>query len=170
MKIISKKTFDFGKIDYTGRGRKDCPVAVEVELREEDGKVELSIVGEIWNCRRTDCHTCGQCLDTIKKFIGGNSLFKELYGYWSKYHLNGMHAGTHRQEKALQEAGFDYTGAHDYDKACDYLRKIGLFEDTLAEGESARGHSGNEPLKYGHAWIHWNLPADVFARLVELTA
>ena len=31
-----KKIFDFGKIDYTGTGRKVYPVTVEMEYREKD--------------------------------------------------------------------------------------------------------------------------------------
>ena len=37
-KIITRKVFDFGKIDYMNRGRKDCPVNVTVELRERGGE------------------------------------------------------------------------------------------------------------------------------------
>lgn len=39
-----KKIFDFGKIDYTGTGRKVYPVTVEMEYREKDnGEKVLSI-------------------------------------------------------------------------------------------------------------------------------
>ena len=37
-----KKIFDFGKIDYTGTGRKSYPVTVEMEYTEQDGKKRFS--------------------------------------------------------------------------------------------------------------------------------
>lgn len=114
-----KKIIEFGKVDYMNRGRKDCPVTVEIEIRQRGGEKtftidpttkkhiptgettpiykELSICGTIWNHRRTDCYQGGQCLDTIAKYIH-TSLFKEIYKYWELYHLNGMHPECEHQE------------------------------------------------------------------------
>lgn len=91
-----KKTFNFGKIDYHNRGRKDCPVTVEVELREREQGPELSICGTIWNRTKTNCYTAGQCLDTIAEYVH-DPIFKELYGFWELYHLNGMHPECEHQ-------------------------------------------------------------------------
>lgn len=113
-----KKTIDFGKIDYEGRGRENCPVTVEIELRKRGGEktftinpatkeriytgsetpiyYELSICGNIWNPRKTDIYCGGQCLDTIAEYIK-TPLFQEIYKYWKLYHLNGMHPECEHQ-------------------------------------------------------------------------
>jgi len=86
-----KKIFDFGKIDYTGTGRKVYPVTVEMEYREKDnGEKVLSICGNVWNTRRTDIVCGGQCLDTIARYIK-TPLFKQIFRLWKLYHLNDMH-------------------------------------------------------------------------------
>lgn len=85
-----KKTFDFGKIDYTGRGRKSYPVTVEMEYTEKDGKKRFSVSGYIWNTQKTDIVCGGQCLDIIARYIK-TPVFKEIYRLWKLYHLNDMH-------------------------------------------------------------------------------
>src|SRR5574344_2180867 len=103
-----KRTFDFGKINYTGSGR--CyPVTVEVELKRRGGEktftvdrktgertytgnttpeyVEFSACGNIWNTTKTDIVCGGQCLDTIAKYVK-DPVFKEIHKLWQQYHLN----------------------------------------------------------------------------------
>lgn len=182
-----KKIINFGKIDYMGRGRKDCPVTVEIEIRKRGGEPtftidpttkeriptgqttptynELSICGTIWNHRRTDCYCAGQCLDTIAEYIHA-PLFKELYKYWKLYHLNGMHAGAPEQEKAIEEwkqAGNKY----DYTAACEYLKSINLYEVNYTGLTVGRRYE-NESYKYGHGWIIQELPADVLERITAI--
>jgi hypothetical protein len=97
-----RKSFTFGKVAYdNNKGIKRNLVQVDVELRDKENGPELSICGAIWNCRKTDYLTCGQCLDTIKKYIR-DPLFMKLYGWWEKHHLNGMSPACEHQ----QEAGF----------------------------------------------------------------
>lgn len=91
-----KKIFDFGKIDYTGTGRKSYPVTVEMEYTEHDGKKRFSVSGNIWNTRKTDIVAGGQCLDTIARYIK-TPLFKEIYRLWKLYHLNDMHPECEHQ-------------------------------------------------------------------------
>lgn len=164
-----RKTIEFGEIDYLGNGRENCPVGVEIELRETNKGIELSVRGEY--CR-------GQCLDEIAQYVH-TPLFKEIYGYWKKYHLNGMHAGTPEQEKALRDAeaaGVDFSdesykkyswkspredrGAaySRYEKQCNYLKSVGLYEVDY-EGS---------PYKYGHSWLYQPIPEDVLLRIVEI--
>lgn len=83
MTIIKQKTFNFGKIDYYGTGRKINAVEVEVELRDDN---ILAICGSIWNSKKTDEITAGQNLDEIKKYIK-NDTFDLIYELWSGYHL-----------------------------------------------------------------------------------
>lgn len=179
-----KKTINFGKIDYTGKGRKAYPVTVDVELRNQGGEkifridpktkeriytgettpeyVELSICGYIWNTRKTDICRCGQCLDTIAEYrnqLNDPELFDVLYKYWKLYHLNGMHAGTPEQEKAVnewKEAGNKY----DYTAVCEMLKERGLYEVIFTGCTTGRRYE-NELYKYGHAWIIQELPGDV---------
>ena len=155
-KTLIKKTFDFGKVAYTGN-RRTCAAEVELELEEGDRGLELSICGVIWNHIHTDCYTCGQNLDTMKKYLAGNEMFARLYRLWKLYHLNGMNAGTARQKAALEKAGI--TG---YDAACDYLKSIGLYVDKLADNErlSVETERANRNhYEYGYGWILRDIPA-----------
>lgn len=114
-----KKIINFGKIDYTNSGKKNCTVEIEIELKQRGGEPtftidpvtkkhiptgrttpiyqELSICGDIWNHLHTDIYCGGQCLDTISKYID-EPLFNELYKYWKLYHLNGLHPECEHQE------------------------------------------------------------------------
>lgn len=153
-----KKTFNFGKIDFYGRGRKTNLVTVTVELRNTDNGAELSVCGDIWNNLKTDIVCGGQCLDEIKKYIK-SPLFLEIYNFWKLYHLNGMHAGTRAQEKAIEE--WESKGnKYDYTAVCEYLKSIDLYEVE---------HNG-QPYKYGHGWIFEEIPENDLQRIKELIA
>ena len=82
-----EKTFDFGKIDYNGTGRRINKVTIDARLVEHNGKLVFAAMGEVWNIRSTDIILGGQCLETIAKHVHG-PLFKKLYGWWEKYHWN----------------------------------------------------------------------------------
>lgn len=143
---MATKTFNIGKIDYCGRGRKINPVTVEVTLKEKDGKPCFSASAAVYNQTKTDILACGQCLDSIAKRTK-NKQFMELYRLWKLYHLNDMHAGTIEQEKAIDD--WESKGNHyDYTSACDYLKSIGLYEVEY----------NGKPYKYGHAWLYWDIP------------
>lgn len=154
-RTIIKKTFDLGKVAYTG-SRRTCPVEIELELRECDQGIELSICGSIWNHIHTDCYRCGQCLDELKKYVGGNPTFDRLYRLWKLYHNNGLNAGTERQQADLEEAVIT-----DYDAACDYLKSVGLYVDKLGKNErlSAETEKANRNhFEYGCGWILRDIP------------
>lgn len=143
---MATKTFNLGKIDYCGRGRKINPVTVEVTLKEKDGKPCFSASATVYNQTKTDILACGQCLDSIAK-LTKNKQFMELYRLWKLYHLNDMHAGTIEQENALED--WESKGNHyDYTSACDYLKSVGLYEVEY----------NGKPYKYGHAWLYWDIP------------
>ena len=119
-----KKIFNFGKIDFYGTGRRINLVEIEVSLSD---KGVFTASGTIWNSKKTDCVCAGQCLDEISKYIKSDK-FKQIHSLWKKYHLNDMHAGTERQEAALEAAGL--TGfASEYRKCCEYLESIGILVD-----------------------------------------
>lgn len=181
--IIAKKTFNFGKIDYMDRGRKDCAVDVTVELRkcggesvlDRDGKptgehcneyIEFSASGRIWNRLHTDIYSGGQNLDEIAKYIK-NPVFREIYDFWKKYHLNGMHAGTPEQEATVAEweaAGNRYN----YDTVCEMLKARGLYEVPLTENLVGTRKSDGLPYKYGHGWVIAEIPETDLAKIESL--
>lgn len=148
-----KKTFNFGRINYNGTGRR-YPVNVTIELSEKNGgKVVFSAHGNIGAC-------CGgQCLDAMYPFLFQNETFLKVYRFWKLYHLNDMHAGTEEQEKAIDEwkaLGNKY----DYAKVCDYLKSVGLYEVDL----------NGTPYKYGHSWLYREIPAEDLEAIKALFA
>lgn len=94
-----KKRFDFGKIDYYGRGSRRNAVTVDIEYTEKDGKKVFTASGMIWNSTRSDCICGGQCLDTIAQYIK-NPTFKQIFRLWNLYHLNDMHPECEHQAAA----------------------------------------------------------------------
>lgn len=141
------KTFKFGKIDFLGIGRKTCPVEVTIRLDYGDRGYTFAASGTVWNHTHTDCYTAGQCLDDIAGYVK-DKRFKEILRLWKNHHLNDMHAGTEKQEKALE--GFQ----GNYSAKCEYLKSIGLYED--------------DGYKYGTAWLYRAIPADDLAKMKEL--
>lgn len=145
-----KKTFEFGKIAYTG-DRKTNLVTVEIELKENDGKEVFTACGNIWNSRKTNIVAGGQCLDELSKYIHTDS-FKTIYKMWKQYHLNDMHAGTEEQENALKEAvkigKLQNYYASNFDEVCNYLKAINLYEVEYQ----------GKPYKYGHGWLYREIP------------
>ena len=185
-----KKTFEFGKIAYTNSNRKANAVTITMELRKRGGEetftidratgertitgrtpayVELSICGDIWNTRRTDCVCGGQCLDTIAEYrdqLNDPDLFDQLFDLWRKYHLNGMHAGTPEQEQAI-ETWMAQGNKYDYAAACELLKDLDLYEVNYT-GISVGKRYNNEPYKYGHGWIVNELPGSVLLRVEHM--
>ena len=152
------KTFTFPKVAYTSSRRVNLPT-IEVELRDADtDKPELSICGDLWNSSHTDIVMCGQCLDELASFdeLFCNPLFKKLYRLWKSYHLNGMHAGTVKQEQALDDVKKSGRRICSYEDSCKYLESIGLLED--------------DGYKYGSSWLYRVIPEDDLKEIVSLLA
>lgn len=188
--IVMRSTFNFGKIDFNGTGRKVNLVTVDVELRRCGGDdtftvdrktgertivgktpeyVELSICGDVWNNRRSDIECGGQCLDTIAEYrdqLTDVETFDMLYDLWKNYHLNGMHAGTPEQEQAI-EAWKAEGNKYDYTAVCEMLKAKGLYEVNYT-GLSVGRRYDNEPYRYGTAWLVQELPGDVLLRVEHL--
>ena len=144
-----KKTFNFGKIDYYGRGRKINSVEVRVELSD---KGVFTASANIWNSKHTDCVCGGQCLDEVAKYVKSDK-FKKIYRLWEQYHLNDMHPGTEKQEEALKAAGLN-SWANNYSDCCDYLESINLLVDN--------GY------KFGTGWLKRDIPAEDVAEIEKL--
>lgn len=149
------RVFRFGKIDYEKEGVKNNLVTVEVEFKNRniDFKEVFAVSGNIWNSRESDIIVGGQCLDEILKYVQDDT-FKRIHRLWKKYHLNDMNAGTVEQENALKEAVkngiLTSYGANNYEKSCEYLASVGLYEVEY-EGK---------PYKYGHGWLYRAIPEE----------
>ena len=159
---MSKRTFNFGKKDFYGCGRKINAMEVELEIRDHSKGPELSICGSVWNNKHTDIVAGGQCLDEMNKFLGHHKVFQELYHLWKNYHLNTMHAGTPKQEKLIADAEKDgrfealknelskdkgkyYFGPDHYDVTVELLKRNNLLTDKLEDGTD---------YQYGTSWLY----------------
>ena len=81
------KIANFGKIQFENSKSKCNEVTVEIDLnKNKDGLPVLSICGNVWNRNHTDIICGGQCLDTLKEYLGGNETFDFLYDMWKKHH------------------------------------------------------------------------------------
>ena len=94
-----KRIFDFGKIDFEGRGDARNLVTVEMEYKEDGDKKRFSVSANVWNARHTDIVAGGQCLDTIAPYID-NPVYSEILRLWALYHLNDMHPECEHQHAA----------------------------------------------------------------------
>ena len=147
-----QKTFDFGKVDYYGCGRKINKVDMTVRLYDEgDGHVVLSIDGGFWNGRGTDYMHCGQCLDTIAEFVS-DPLFMKIYGWWKNFHNNGAHFGDEKQEAYLKSKG---VSVHDCGAGLAALKAAGMEKDS-------------DGVEYGRQW-HWHpIPEPILSEIKKL--
>lgn len=181
-----KKTFNFGRINYTGTGKR-YPVTVDVELRNRGGEeifridpktreriytgetapeyVEFSAMGMI------GARCGGQCLDEINKHRrdmkpSDRAVWDEIYKFWKLYHLNGMHAGTPEQEAAIEKWEAD-GNRYEYNAVCEYLKAAGLYEVNYT-GLSIGRRLENEPYRYGSRWLIQEIPGDDLLRIEHL--
>lgn len=150
-----EKTISFGKVAYTST-RKINEITVDVKLEQNaEGKYVFSACGYLWNARKTDVLCGGQCLDTLYNCLKENKTmnkqFERIYRLWKLYHLNDMHAGTERQEKALELVKKLHVN---YTERCDYLKSVGLLHD--------------DGYLYGSAWLYREIPSDDLKSIKEI--
>jgi hypothetical protein len=133
---------------------------------DHDG--QLHITGVEGPKRNGDCWgSCGQ-IDmgwrddparwTTKGANFNDEQLAEFMAIWDRWHLNHMRAGSQAQMDRLREHPITvtYPESH-YDKACEALAAAGLHPD--ADG-----------YRYGSAWKHEELPAEVIERLASFPA
>ena len=65
--------------------------------------------------------------------------------------MNGLNSGTRTQEDLVKGAPKGEAGQYDYELACDYLKKLGFYEDC--------GY------KYGHAWLVEIIPVEIIEEI-----
>lgn len=102
METMFKKEFSFIDADRN-------KVEIECEITTRNGYPEFTISGNYSNGG-------GQIINHIKP---ANDAQTDLVNVWKQYHLNGMSAGTDKQNEALRTAGIS-----DYDQSVEYLRTI----------------------------------------------
>jgi hypothetical protein len=117
-------------ISFLDADRKKATIEVEVTTR--NGYLEFTASGEY-------CGSAGQCLDSIKPATPEQ---KKLIDTWEQWHLNGMSAGTDKQNEIAKGLS--------YDDAVKKLEESGLLYDTHPET--------GEPYRYGSGWIKKELP------------
>jgi hypothetical protein len=150
----NKKVFTFGKIDYDGSGRKNCEVTVEVYLKETDKGYVFSASGSIWNPRKTDIYSGGQNLNDIAKYIKA-PLFKKIYTYWKKYHLNDMRPDCiHQRQENWSNVLLDETKPKTQDNMATWTLKKDNPKGLLSEPCKICGY------KYGTTWLFEPIPTD----------
>lgn len=115
---------------------------VELEITTRNGYFEFSMHNE-----------SGQGQDHITPRTDNQRKLLEIWRHW---HLNGMNAGTPEQDKALEERPNPPT-TRSYEENCAYLKSIGLYEVEYQ----------GKPYKYGHGWIHKDLPDDFLENIIE---
>lgn len=91
-----RREFDFGCIDFEGRGTARNRVTVEMEYKTDGEKKRFSVSANVWNTRHSKIVCCGQCLDTIAPYIN-NPVFSEILRLWKLYHLNDLHPECEHQ-------------------------------------------------------------------------
>lgn len=161
-----KTTLKFGKIDAEGRGRAINAVDVDMELKTKDNGVQVfSASAKVWNGNHSDIIMGGQCIGTLLdelrnqlKEKGILEEMEEIGRLWKAYHLNDMHAGTPEQEAALKEAGLAGF-ASNYEKCCEYLKSVGMYEVELEDGTM---------YKFGCGWLTQPIPEEDLERITKI--
>lgn len=116
--------------------------------------IPWKLYGDLWNSKQTDVVVCGQCLDYLAKFeeLESDFTFKELYRIWKLYHLNGSCPASRSQKDALIA---EFGRIPNYDKACEYLKGIGLYEDENS-------------YVYGSSFIYHKIPSNELSLIKSL--
>lgn len=140
-----KKTINMGYCKIAGEQRRRKAI-VDVKLEVRDGKLYLSIVGEI------NGYSSGQCCKEMEKYaVQKRQNFDEIIEIWKRYHLNDMRAGTPKQERAVRE--YCKNNEYDYNKVREYLDSVGLLVDN--------GYT------YGTSWLYEEIPQDVLNKIFK---
>lgn len=85
-----KRTFSFGKWDYSGRGRKINEAEIDIRLDKDDDRFRVALGGGLWNGRKTDYVYCGQCIDDLGDdfpALKKSNLYNTLFDIWQNCHL-----------------------------------------------------------------------------------
>ena len=166
-KFNDKARAKFGKIDYYGNGRKSNAVEIEMELK--DGNFRA--MGFIKNARGTDSVSGGQNIDEIADLMKDNKDVQEIHSLWKKYHLNQMHAGTEKQEEALEKfKGERKAIAEQMNKGKTYDWEKVDERDYKVTNKLLENHNllEDDGYRYGSSWLKREIPDDDKRRIISL--
>ena len=135
--------------------KKEC---IDYEDLQKKEMLIVSLSGDLYYSYgngRPELHSWGQIDMSLKELNRREWEFPEeletLLLLWERCHLNDLQAGTRRQTKALQEKDKTLLHTKNYEKAVQYLKEIGLYED--------RGY------KYGMGWLCKRIKDEAIAEL-----
>ena len=163
------------KLLCLGQGR-DGKVFINATLKGLDvDDWELSLSGVIGPKHDGDCiGPCGQIqahlVESIEEYFEPWDELRvgALIEIWKEYHLNGMIAGSPRQEAYLKKkVPTLHLADNTYENRAMLLKNAGLNPD-----EEFKNPYSEEPYVYGSAWLHTKLPLHVvgwFSDLPEST-
>lgn len=163
--IIAKGRHVMGKLSRNcdKAAPRNCEAALTWKLRDDGGKLEFSACGEVWNHLKTDIVCGGQCVDDLAALFPRDVLAQRIRQVWSRYHLNGMNAGTPEQSAFVATLPDDVR--RDYSKVREALDAAGLLTvpvtDELRASALGGLPDGATVYKYGSRWLHFAIPADV---------
>jgi hypothetical protein len=167
-----KTTIELGRVKGENYGyKRSLAVTVDIELKDSEKGLVLSICGYIWNTKRTNIICGGQCNDELKhllfrqQFTTFKPTFKDarrLFQIWERWHLNDMRAGCEHQRKAKwDEKLLDDTKPATQNNMATWTYRKDNPKGLLAEPCPECGY------KYGTAWLFETIPADVIEFLTQ---
>lgn len=128
-----KRTFDFGLIDYVGRGEARDHVTVEMSYEKKGEKKCLSICASVYDRVRHDLIMGGQCLDDIAPHLN-DPLYNEILRLWKLYHLNDMHPECeHQAALGWREKAKTKVILYNWKLTIDTIRKQNDIKTTIID-------------------------------------
>jgi len=163
-----RKTLVLGKVAYQSKDKvNECDFTLELRFKDnainyidlqpvsKDKAIELSICGNIWNSKHTDCERAGQCIDTIAELFPARKDVRRIKEVWEQYHLNDMRAGTKKQVDAIEAWRTETnTTGYAYDEEKKYLESIDLLTDN--------------GVIWGHQWLFMPIPTNIIDEIKDL--
>lgn len=113
-----KRTFTFSAVN-----KATC--TIEMELRQEDDKEVLHVIGDVNKV------ASGQCQDIILEYYGDNPLVAEICDLWKKYHLNDMNPDC---EHGINEKLADKKiTVNTYSQTIETITQINAIKDKIKQ-------------------------------------
>jgi len=135
---------------------------LDIDFQPCEKFIELSICGTLCEKRHNVWREVawGQLVDSLWENFPEDKLAQKIVNVWSRWHLNGLRAGSREQEEFLYSRFVGDTRTkkwrdYNYDIACDALKNANLYVIKKHFSEYT----------YGHAWLVEHLPSEVIAEV-----
>lgn len=144
----------------------DGRAQIDWELRSTPKGPEFSAAGSY-------SRSCGQCLDGIAEAYPNDEMVKRIHRVWKAYHLNGMRAGTPKQEELGwghgRDVALDLTSMNNVQKAALAERNLRAVSDKRAKfAEELRAKLGSNQRARKQLWDEL-FPGQVFTTWADET-